>query len=92
MLYAVLVHHILAEGVQNNRQAPYRASAYFQSSSPHDLVHSLPGEGLVDLLGRDGPVGEGVEDPLLVRQNLHDPFVDGVRAEQSVDKDWLPEC
>ena len=33
MLYAVLVHHILAEGVQNNRQAPYRAPAYFLSSS-----------------------------------------------------------
>lgn len=54
---------------------------------PHDLVHSLPAEGLVDLLGRNRPVGEGVEYPLLVRQNLHDSLVDGVRAEQPVDKD-----
>ena len=54
---------------------------------PHDLVHSLPAEGLVDLLGRDGPVGKGVEDPLLVRQDLHDSLVDGIRAEQPVDKD-----
>lgn len=54
---------------------------------PHDLVHSLPAEGLVDLLGRDGPVGKGVEDPLLVRQDLHDSLVDGIRAEQPMDKD-----
>lgn len=33
MLNAVLVHHILAKGVQNNRQAPYRTPAYFLSSS-----------------------------------------------------------
>lgn len=53
----------------------------------HNLVHSLPAEGLVDLLGRNRSVGEGVEDPLLVRQDLHDSLVDGVRAEQPVDKD-----
>ena len=77
MLYAVLVHHILAKGVQNNRQAPYRTPAYFLSSSPLNLVHSLSAEGLIDLLRRNELVGEGVEDPLLVRQDLHDPFVDG---------------
>lgn len=33
MLNAVLVHHILAEGMQNNRQPPYRAPEYFLSSS-----------------------------------------------------------
>ena len=43
----------------------------------HDLVHSLPAEGLVDLLGRNEPVGEGVENPLLVRRDLHDSLVDG---------------
>ena len=54
---------------------------------PHDLVHSLPAEGLVDLLGRDRSVGEGIEYSLLVCQDLYDPLVDGVRAKQPVDKD-----
>lgn len=81
MLNAVLVHHILAEGVQNNRQALLPRAGVLPELIAHDLVHSLPTEGLVDLLGRDGPVGEGVEDPLLVRQNLHDPFVKGVSTE-----------
>ena len=49
MLYAVLVHHILAEGVQNNRQAPYRAPTYFLSSSQRGkaprITPSFPGAG-----------------------------------------------
>ena len=49
MLYAVLVHHILAECVQNNRQAPYHAPAYFLSSSPRGkaprITPSFPGAG-----------------------------------------------
>ena len=53
----------------------------------YDLVHSLPTEGLGGLLGRNRSVGEGVKYPLLVRQDLHDSLVDGVRAEQPVDKD-----
>lgn len=81
MLYAVLVHHILAEGVQNNRQALLPRAGVLPELIPHNLVHSLSAEGLIDLLRRNGPVGEGVEDPLLVRRDLHDPFVDGVSTE-----------
>ena len=38
------------------------------------------------MLSRNGPICKGVEDPLLVRQDLHDSLVDGVRAEQPVRK------
>lgn len=76
MLNAVLVHHILAEGVQNNRQPLPRAGVLLELVA-HNLPHSLPAKGLVDLLGRNEPVGEGVENPLLVRRDLHDSLVDG---------------
>ena len=63
MLYAVLVHHILAEDVQNKRQAPYRTPAYFLSSSPLNLVHSLSAEE--GMSARRLPPGPqcGADDP-----------------------------
>lgn len=55
MLYAVLVHHILAAGMQNNRQALLPRAGVLPELIPHDLVHSLSAEGPIDLPRRNGP-------------------------------------